>query len=173
MGILTPTIIVEPMQKSDVVAVMRIEKQCYPYPWQETAYYTELNNRSATYLVARRSGEVAGFAGMWIVMDEAHITTLAVEPTLRNQRIGELLLNELLSAAVIIGASHATLEVRESNSIAQKLYQKYGFREAAIRRNYYTDNQENAIVMWAEELRDPQYGIKLYDMRLNLENVSR
>ncbi|MEP6755089.1 MAG: ribosomal protein S18-alanine N-acetyltransferase [Chthonomonadales bacterium] len=170
LNVVEPIIIVEPMRKSDIPAVMAIEKQCYPCPWQETAYYTELNNRSAVYLVARRDLKVAGFGGMWVVMDEAHITTLAVEPVHRQQKIGERLLNDLLCAAVNIGASHATLEVRESNVAAQNLYEKYGFTQAAIRRNYYADNQENAIVMWADGLRDPKFALGLYDRRLIMDS---
>ena len=168
MEVMPHPLVVERMRKIDIAAVMEIESKCYPRPWQENAYYTELNNPSATYLVGRSGEKVEGFAGMWVVMDEAHLTTLAVDPLFRNKRVGEKLLNELMAAAVNIGARRATLEVRESNGPARRLYAKYGFRDAAIRRNYYTDNQENAIVMWADDLRDPKYALKLYDMRVML-----
>ncbi|HXG24804.1 MAG TPA: ribosomal protein S18-alanine N-acetyltransferase [Chthonomonadales bacterium] len=168
MAIIIDPVSIEPMRRSDIPAVSVIEHRCYTTPWQENAYYTELSNRFACYLVARLDGQIVGYGGMWVIMDEAHITTLAVDPPYRRRKIGERLLLELMEAAIARGASRATLEVREHNIAAQNLYRKYGFREAAIRKNYYTDNQENAIVMWADDIRAPAYAARLQELRYRL-----
>lgn len=140
------------MQREDVQRVMEIERECFPTPWSESAYLTEMANRSAHYVVACSDSQIAGYAGMWIITDEAHITTLGVARAFRGQRIGEQLLVGLLDEARRRGARRATLEVRRSNSVAQNLYRKYGFSPAAIRRAYYTDNGEDAVVMWVDDL---------------------
>jgi len=165
MAIIIDPVSVEPMRRADVPSVSAIERRCYPTPWHENAYYTELTNRSACYLVARLDGQVVGYAGMWVIMDEAHITTLAVDPPHQGKKIGERLLQAMLEEAILHGATRATLEVREHNYKAQNLYRKYGFREAAIRKNYYTDNQENAVVMWVDDLRDPAYRERLRELK--------
>ena len=121
MAIIIDPVSVEPMRRLDVPIVSAIEKRCYPTPWHENAYYTELSNRSATYLVARIAGAVVGYGGMWVIMDESHITTLAVAPEHRGNKIGERLLIALLEEAILAGATRATLEVREGNVVAQNL----------------------------------------------------
>jgi ribosomal-protein-alanine N-acetyltransferase len=131
---------------------MEIERECFPTPWHESAYLTELVNRSAFYVVACKDSEIVGYAGMWIIMDEAHITTLGVARDSRGEKIGERLLIALLDEAITRSARRATLEVRQSNSVAQNLYRKYEFVPAAIRRGYYTDNHENAVVMWIDNM---------------------
>lgn len=151
------TIEIATMSRADVPAVMEIERKSYTCPWHENAYLTELSNSSATYIVARINGEAVGYAGMWVVMDEAHITTLAVDISLRGKKIGERLLLSLIERAVHQGAERASLEVREHNIIAQNLYSKYGFHSAALRKAYYTDNYENAVVMWVDRMRDENY----------------
>jgi ribosomal-protein-alanine N-acetyltransferase len=148
---------IEPMRRTDLEAVLRIDKRCFPTPWLPGAFLTELSNRAACYMVARSGDELAGYGGVWVIMDEAHITTLAVAPEYQGRRIGERLLVALIEEAILQNASHITLEVRESNRIAQCLYRKYGFHEAAIRKSYYTDNGENAIVMWAVEINTQRY----------------
>ena len=146
-----------PMQREDVSRVMEIEVECFPTPWHESAYLTELANRSAYYVVATNNQQIVGYAGMWIIMDEAHITTLGVAPERRRLKIGEQLLVTLLDEALCRGARRATLEVRQSNTAAQSLYRKYGFAAAAIRRAYYTDNRENAVVMWIDNMDNPDF----------------
>jgi ribosomal-protein-alanine N-acetyltransferase len=168
MAIIVDPVSIEPMRRADVETVSAIEKRCYPTPWHENAYLTELTNRAAIYFVARLDGAVVGYGGMWIIMDEAHVTTLAVEPKQQGKKIGERLLQVLMEEAILHGASRATLEVREHNVVAQNLYRKYGFREAAIRKHYYTDNQENAIVMWADDLRLPEYRDRLRELKSDL-----
>src|SRR6266516_3007122 len=112
MAIIIDPVSVEPMRRADVEIVAAIERKCYATPWHENAYYTELTNRSAVYLVARMDGKVIGYGGMWVIMDEAHITTLAVDPPHQGRKIGERLLLALLEEGILQGASRATLEVR-------------------------------------------------------------
>ena len=149
---MTALIEIRQMQREDVPRVMEIERECFPTPWHESAYLTEVTNRSAYYIVACKDSRIVGFAGMWVIVDEAHITTLGVARDSRGLKIGELLLTALLDEAMRRHARRATLEVRQSNEVAQNLYHKYGFAPAAIRRGYYTDNNENAIVMWIDNM---------------------
>jgi ribosomal-protein-alanine N-acetyltransferase len=165
MAILIDPVSIEPMRSADVDAVSDIERRAYPSPWQERAYRVEIGNRAARYFVARLGGKVVGYGGMWVIMDEAHITTLAVAPEQRGKKIGERLLQELMEEAYLMGASRATLEVREKNIVAQRLYRKYGFREAAIRKNYYSDNHENAVVMWVDDINSPFFRERLRDLK--------
>jgi ribosomal-protein-alanine N-acetyltransferase len=107
-----------------------------------------------------RSPEVAsiiGFAGLWLMVDEAHITTIAVHPEYRGRGIGELMLSTLIGISYDISARNVTLEVRVSNRVAQNLYRKYGFREAGVRRRYYSDNNEDALIMWTDDIHSPAY----------------
>lgn len=164
-------LLIEPMRTADVEAVSAIERRCYPVPWHENAYHTEIANRSACYLVARLGGTIVGYAGMWVVMDEAHVTTVAVDIPYRRRYIGERLFLSLMEEAIYRQAAHASLEVREHNVGAQRLYSKYGFRPAAMRRRYYSDNQENAIVMWVNELQTPAYWALLDDLRAMLQDL--
>ena len=168
MAIIVDPVFIEPMSRSDVAAVSAIERRSYATPWHENAYNTELTNHSAAYYVARLDGKVVGYAGMWVIMDEAHITTLAVDQPYRGRKIGERLLQALMEEATFRGADRASLEVREHNIVAQNLYRKYGFRDAAIRKSYYTDNHENALVMWADRLRTAEYRQMLRDLRRQL-----
>ena len=168
MAIIVDPVSIEPMRRTDLDAVSRIDHRCFPAPWLASAYITELSNRSACYVVARVGPKIVGYAGEWVIMDEAHITTLAVDPDQQGRKIGERLLLAMLDEGILKGASHATLEVRESNRAAQMLYRKYGFKEAAIRKNYYTDNGENAIVMWANEIATDAYQQNLRELRHKL-----
>lgn len=153
-----------PMRLEDVEHVSRLERRCYTLPWSSGAYVTEVGNPSAYYLVAKDAdGTLLGYGGIWVIMDELHITTLAVDPDARGRRIGERLLLALIYEGIARGAARATLEVRERNAAAHGLYLKYGFEEVAVRKNYYSDNNENAIIMWANNLREPQYGQMLAD----------
>ena len=149
------------MRPTDLEAVTRIDRRCFPSPWLPTSYLVELSNRAACYLVARSGQDVVGYAGLWVIMDEAHITTLAVDPEQQRRKIGEKMLLAVLDEAILRGASHVTLEVRESNRAAQNLYCKYGFYNAAIRKSYYMDNGENALVMWCGEINTSRYAERL------------
>ncbi|MEI6045442.1 MAG: ribosomal protein S18-alanine N-acetyltransferase [Chloroflexota bacterium] len=105
----------------------------------------------------RNPNPVIGYGGVWLMMDEAHITTLGVSPEYRGKAIGEFLLVGLIDVAMQLGASWLTLEVRVSNTVAQNLYRKYTFKEAGVRRKYYTDNNEDAYIMWSEEITKPAF----------------
>ncbi len=159
----------EPMLLADVPRVLEIERASFRTPWPSDAYTHELKeNRLATYLVARIETQLVGYAGMWIILDEAHITTIAVDPSYRGQHIGERLLVGLIDVALERGARWMTLEVRKSNTAAQALYRKYGFREIGTRKGYYSDNREDAIVMWTGNLREHDFQARLGALRKDL-----
>lgn len=146
------SIAIERMQPEDVERVVELDQECFPLPWSAGAYNTEVRNPSAYYIVARANGEIVGYGGMWLIMDEAHITTVGVDPEFRGRKVGERILINILDEAIHRGARRATLEVRRTNSIAQKLYHKYKFQTVAIRKAYYSDNNEDALVMWVEDM---------------------
>jgi [ribosomal protein S18]-alanine N-acetyltransferase len=139
------------MRLGDIDEVCGIEKEAFPTPWSEGAFQNELvNNQFAHYLIMECNDVVAGYGGMWLIMDEAHVTNIAVKAAYRGQKLGERLLRQLQETAVFLGAQKMTLEVRVSNLVAQKLYEKLGFRSVGVRRGYYSDNHEDALIMWAD-----------------------
>ncbi len=113
-------------------------------------------------------GDLVGYAGLWLMLDEGHITTIAVRPEHRGRGLGELLLIGLFERALTVGARWVTLEVRVTNSVAQNLYRKYGFRQEGIRKGYYSDNHEDAAIMWSEEIRSPEFQEKLQGLKASL-----
>jgi ribosomal-protein-alanine N-acetyltransferase len=145
------------MDMDDVPEIMAVDRLCFRAPWSENAYQSELKNSVAFYLVARCDGVLVGFGGAWLVMDEAHVTTLGVHPDYRGRGIGERLFAEMLAEAIRRGVQRASLEVRESNDSARRLYEKYGFTPVARRRGYYSDNGEDAVVMWVDNLTSLRY----------------
>jgi ribosomal-protein-alanine N-acetyltransferase len=146
------------MQLGDVEAVVALEKAALGSTWPAAAYRNELSNPAAFYVLAQTaSGEKVGYGGVWIVLDEVHVTALAVAPEFRGQKIGERLLAALLTEGVVRGATRATLEVRPSNAPAQGLYAKYGFVKAAVRKNYYPDNREDAEILWLQDMTAPAW----------------
>jgi len=141
------------MALDDLLAVHRIEQASFSVPWPDDAYRSELQaNRLASYLVVRSDEGVVAYGGIWLMVDEAHITTFAVDPAWRRQRVGETLLIALLDLALARHAREATLEVRLSNVPARRLYEKYGFRPVGLRPRYYSDNGEDALIMTTEPL---------------------
>jgi ribosomal-protein-alanine N-acetyltransferase len=146
-------LVISRMTHDDLAAVQVIEKVSFTTPWPAYAYRNELEtNRLAHYLVVRAGREIVAYAGVWLMVDEAHVTTFAVAPAWRRRRIGERLLVALLDLAIARGACEATLEVRLSNLAARRLYEKYGFRPVGIRPRYYSDDHEDALVMTTEHL---------------------
>lgn len=135
------------MTERDLDEVVRIEQESFPVPWSREAYMGELKNNFAVYLVCDYEGEVAGYGGIWIVFEEAHITNIAVDKRFRGMGMGKRLLEELEMIAREKNALRIILEVRPSNEVARRLYQSMGFVETSIRRAYYSDNGEDAIVM--------------------------
>ncbi|MDN5332445.1 MAG: [ribosomal protein S18]-alanine N-acetyltransferase [Tepidanaerobacteraceae bacterium] len=140
---------IELMKPEDLDQVMEVEKLSFTNPWSRNSFFLELTtNELATYIVARVDGKVVGYAGMWLIVGEAHVTNVAVHPEFRKKGIGELLMRSLMTLAREGGAKMMTLEVRKSNYVAQNLYTKLGFEPIGIRRGYYTDNKEDAVIMW-------------------------
>jgi [ribosomal protein S18]-alanine N-acetyltransferase len=176
-----------PMQIDDIVEVSRVERQCFSNPWPQSAYRREIRNSANNYYVVlwhrpdsgsgrradgrgplgllpfvRRSGPasadtIVGFAGMWVLYDEAHVTTIGVSPQYRGHGLGELLMIDLFEKAIQRNAEWVTLEVRVSNESAQALYHKYGFTRQGVRRRYYSDNGEDAYIMWSPSLKQEEY----------------
>ena len=143
------TVSIRLMEERDLDAIMEVETQCFTLPWSREAFYNELHqNRFAHYLVLEEDGKVIGYCGAWLVVDEAHITNIAVLPAYQGKGFGEVLLSSMIAECKERAIERMTLEVRASNHVAQGLYKKLGFAEGAIRKNYYSDNQEDAIVMW-------------------------
>ena len=147
------SVLVSPMELADVASVEAIELASFSAPWPPNAYRTELQtNRLAHYMVIRVGSRIVGYAGLWLMVDEAHVTTFAIHPDWRRRRLGERLLLALLDAAFDRRAAEATLEVRLSNLAARRLYEKFGFRPVGIRPRYYTDNNEDALIMTTDRL---------------------
>ena len=152
---LTARIVVDEMQVADVGAVHEIERLSFQTPWPAYAFEQELRgNRLARYVVARAGEHVVGFAGIWLMVDDAHVTTFGVHPDWRRQGIGRQLLVNLVELSTAIGARRMTLEVRVSNEAAQALYRGFGFDIVGRRLRYYTDDGEDALVMTTPELDD-------------------
>ena len=161
---------IEGMRLADIPEVQAIERASFTAPWPPQAYRSELEtNRLAMYLVGRIDGKVVAYAGTWLMVDEAHITTFAVHPAWRRRRIGERLLLAVLDLSLERGAREATLEVRLSNLAARRLYEKYGFRPVGLRPHYYTDNGEDALIMTTEALLSGPMRERLGRLREALE----
>jgi len=140
---------VRPMQLTDVPAVYKIETASFATPWTIDIFEREITeNTFANYFVIESDGVIAGYCGMWLVIDEAQITNIAILPSFRGQKLGEKLFAHVMEQAIMAGAYRLSLEVRVTNVPAQHLYRKFGLVPGGIRKNYYTDNQEDAIVMW-------------------------
>jgi [ribosomal protein S18]-alanine N-acetyltransferase len=164
---------IEPMQLDDLEAVHRIELASFSSPWPANAYRSELQtNRLASYLVARIDGEIVAYGGMWLMVDEAHITTFAVHPAWRRQHIGERLLLAFLDLAAARQAREATLEVRLSNVSARRLYEKYGFRPVGLRPHYYSDDGEDALIMTTEPITDRTFRERVASLRAALDTAA-
>jgi [ribosomal protein S18]-alanine N-acetyltransferase len=151
-----------PMRRRHLRSVLRIEAQVYPRPWSLALFMSELGLRATrSYIVARVDGAVAGYAGLMITMDDAHVTTIAVDPAWHRHRIASRMLLFLAREARRRGLRNLTLEVRVSNHGAQALYHQFGFRPAGIRKNYYQETNEDALVMWAEDIDGEEYERRL------------
>ena len=133
--------------------VVKIEEAVFPAPWSRRAFtYEVLHNSLARYVVALHGEKVVGYTGVWIILEEAHITNVAVHPDFRREGLGRALMLEMMRVAIYSGASRMTLEVRPSNTAARSLYESLGFCERGLRRRYYTDTGEDAIIMWHDDL---------------------
>lgn len=165
----TVAIVVDRMTVDDLIVVQVIERESFSTPWPAHAYRQEIEqNRLAHYIVARFRGAIVGFAGIWLLVDEAHITTFATRTAWRRQGIGERLLVALLELARARGAKEATLEVRPSNIPAKRLYEKYGFKVVGVRPRYYSDNSEDALIMTTDSLDGRPMRERLAELRAAL-----
>jgi [ribosomal protein S18]-alanine N-acetyltransferase len=146
--------------EADLDQVLEIEPVAFgSHHWSHESFLNELNNAGGRYFcaVGPDSGVLFGYSGYWLIGDEVHITTLAVHPDYRRQGIGELLLINDIQSALQVDGKCMTLEVRVSNEAAQKLYYKYGFKSMGLRRKYYQDNSEDALVLWTEDIRSQEF----------------
>ena len=162
-----------PMRRRHLRSVLRIEALVYPRPWSLSLFMSELALRSTrAYWVARVDGAVVGYCGLMVTGEDGHVTTLAVDPAMHRRGIGTRLLLALAGEAVRRGVTGLTLEVRMSNQPAQELYRKFGFRPAGVRRNYYVETNEDALVMWADDVDDPTYARRLAEIEAGLPGVT-
>jgi ribosomal-protein-alanine N-acetyltransferase len=138
---------------------MAIERQVYPRPWSPNLFLSEMSElRHRAYFVAREGRDVVGYGGLMMVhADEGHITNIAVDPVHHRRRVGTRMLYELMSEAIRMGARAVSLEVRVSNEPAQSLYRKFGFHYVGTRKGYYQETNEDAYVMWVDDVRLPEY----------------
>lgn len=168
----TAPVLIADMTLDDIDGVQNVERSSFPAPWPANAFRHELTqNKNARYIVAREGERIVGYAGVWLMVDEAHITTFAVLPEHRRRRIGERMLQRLFEIAEEMGAEWLTLEVRVSNIGAQRLYEKYGFRRSGVRRRYYSDNSEDALIMWTDRIKDRGVREMLARLRRALETA--
>lgn len=147
--------IIEPATSvADIDAVLAVEEASFGNPWTRDMYLKELENTGVSYcyLAKEPRGEVVGFCSFWRVLDELHINNLAVAPLHRRGGVGSALLVHILQEGVALGAQRATLEVRRSNDVARALYERFGFSVAGVRRGYYTNPPEDALILWREHL---------------------
>ena len=151
-----------PLRRRHLRSVLKIEAQVYPRPWTLTLFMSELNMRTSRYYVGARVGStLVGYGGLMYSADEAHVTNIAVDPAWQRHKIGSRLLLNLARAAVGFGAKHLTLEVRVSNGAAQAMYGRFGFQTEGVRKNYYTESNEDALIMWVHDIDTPGFAERL------------
>ncbi len=174
----------ELMREADIATVQEIEREIFVTPWPRNAYYRELASRSsAHYVVLRQEGiverpptslpseldpTIVGYGGMWRMYDEAHVTTIGVRRDLFHRGYGRIIFAGLIQAAYDMGAKWVTLEVRTSNENAMRMYEAFSFKVIGRRKGYYTDNGEDAIVMWSDSIHSPRFR-RAYET--NLERI--
>jgi [ribosomal protein S18]-alanine N-acetyltransferase len=141
-----------PFDEEYVDDVLYISTLSFITPWTRESIEKELENRFARYVVAKKDNVIIGFGGIWLILDEGHITNIAVHPEFRGIGAGDMIVEALIELCKLEGINSMTLEVRSSNSVAQSLYKKHGFIEEGIRKNYYTDTKEDAVIMWRYNL---------------------
>ena len=177
-------LVLELMREADISTVQEIEREIFATPWPKNAYYRELASRSsAHYVILRQDGNVdkpanlkgseldpsiIGYGGMWRMYDEAHVTTIGVRRDMQHRGYGRALFAGLVQAAYDMGAKWVTLEVRTTNENAMRMYEAFGFKVIGRRKGYYTDNGEDAIVMWSDSIHSPRFR-RAYEA--NLERI--
>ena len=166
-------IYIDKMTTDDIETVVLIEEESYgEHHWSKASFYDEMNNNLAKYYCARTGdGTIAGFAGTWNIIDEGHITTIAVRPAYRRNHIGEAMIVKILEDCYQSKIKYLTLEVRASNLPAIKLYEKYGFDSLGTRKGYYQDNNEDALIMWTENIFYDKFKSRFEINRENLKKI--
>ena len=153
------------MRRRHLRGVMAIERQVYPRPWSPNLFLSEMSeSRNRCYLVARLDREVVGYGGLICYGEEAHVTNVAVDPLQHRRRIGSRILNDLIAAAMDMGAEAISLEVRVTNWGAQRLYGRFGFRPVGVRKNYYQEINEDALIMWLDGMRTPEFRARVAEL---------
>jgi ribosomal-protein-alanine N-acetyltransferase len=153
------TVLIRPLVEEDLESILRTEEATYPTPWTKGIFRDELAAPGRVYLVAEANGEVVGYAGLMLVLPEAHVTSVTVDPQRRGSRIGNRLMLRICREALAAGANSLTLEVRVSNRNAQALYHRFGMAPVGVRKRYYKD--EDALVMWVHDIDSPVYRERL------------
>ena len=144
-------LIIRQAEERDIAAIEGLEQACFSDPWSyESLEHDILNNKLSFYIVAEVEGVVCGYVGIWNIVDEGHITNVAVSPDYRRKHIGSNMLDVLIASCEEVGVERFTLEVRAGNEPAKALYAGKGFKEVGLRKGYYQDNGEDAIIMWRE-----------------------
>lgn len=159
------TYIVRDMARDDIKRIAELEKICFRSPWSENSLRAELKNKVAHYRVIECCNAVIAYAGMWVLFEEAHITNVAVEPLSRGKGLGKAIMLDMMKTAASLKANSMTLEVRETNIVAQTLYFSLGFKNAGRRKKYYTDTGEDAFIFWNENIAETlkAHGISVID----------
>jgi [ribosomal protein S18]-alanine N-acetyltransferase len=162
-----------PLRRRHLRSVLRIESQVYPTPWSFALFMSELNLRGTRhYVAARVGGLVVGYGGVMFSADEAHVTNIAVDPAWHRHQIGTRLLANLARASVSHGARNLTLEVRLSNGPAQAMYRRFGFEVEGVRKNYYAESNEDALIMWTRGVDSPEYADRLATLDAGVRGVT-
>lgn len=169
-----PEIELTKMRRRHLRKVLAIEARVYPRPWSASLFLSELAQKSSrSYLVARHEGEVVGYAGMMFTGLEAHITNIAVDPDFHGRKVGSRLMLKLVTEAVARGARTLSLEVRVSNLPAQTMYGKFGFSVVGVRKGYYIETKEDALVMVVEDASTTEYRMRLQTLRDEVDMAAR
>jgi [ribosomal protein S18]-alanine N-acetyltransferase len=164
------TMLIRKMQPADIDRVIEIETQTFGGEWTKHGFLNELENQTCRYFVLLNDDVLVGYAGYWLILEEGHITTIAVDPSLQKKGYGEYLLQHLITDAIAHEARWMTLEVRVSNIAAIKLYEKYDFTSLGRRKNYYVNNREDALVMWTEAIDGKRFKEKFELLKQDLAN---
>lgn len=137
----------EKLKDSHIDTLVSIEKECFSVPWSKNAFFSELENENAYYFVVLDDDGVVGYGGFWYILNECHITNIAVTEAYRGKKVGSLIIKEMIKTAKELFSIGLTLEVRESNLGAIKFYNGFGFVQEGVRKNYY-ENKEDGLIMW-------------------------
>lgn len=167
-----PEIDLTRMRRRHLRRVLTIEGSVYPRPWSASLFLSELTQRGTrSYLVARHRGEVIGYAGMMFTGFEAHVTNIAVDPGWHGRKIGSKLLLALITEAIARASNRVSLEVRVTNQVAQAMYEKFGFHATGVRKGYYIETNEDALIMVVDDVSTTEYRLLLQRLRTELDDL--